>query len=1029
MSTSTFEARKRRSSLVATSCDSTTSSRSSSSSVLKSPAEDPHSPCPSQKLHDYGEDQDLVALSEPLRYSSPPRAKRIPWPLTLHNETLVDNYHWIHEIKQDPEVEDYIKAESEYTASWLRQSGVDVLQEQLDGEMEQIKESIARLPLITEEGVEESMARRRREDRLEGTTFWDLDRWRYWLDDSVGSYGVYKRRFLPRSSSYFGTDEILDQDIIESSSATSSQHILSRPAAKLNSENARLRKGRGCSAESVSLSTVQTVLDVNQLVEKHSHKGQFTMGSVEIQPKSTFWAGVTATSSREDAQMKPKNKGTHVAYTYDVTGDERYSIQILRLPPGKPHDDSRNAGITLDHSPFRGAVVKDAGPATRWAKLGTSLFLYFTRLDPKGLSREVWRVKVADASGEDEEQHEPELVLREDDERLTLSVSKTGDGRYLLIESSGQATSHTYFYSVDSPEQGWNLVRPAEENVKYTVEHHSDFFYLHTNHGDASNFKVLRVPVSSLVPGNSSSDMVSSRAHKGLLDSMDDEVVIDHHPSEYIQRFNVFVRHFVAWIWRDGLQEIRIYSAPRAGDANTTLPLTEAYRIRPYREDVKIATVMPSNLRDINGRLIMNYFSTKLWYSNSSFVHPWAIYEVDMDSLTLPVESRQGESDSNDDDKRSKDATSLVCQDPFPLDVVYGRLPHRQSSAGPTHVDLPMSGIETIKDHRTKQEKAIAKFKEERIMVPSRQSGVYIPVSLVYYAYPDGPQFPRRAAFVKAYGAYGTMTMPNYEPDMILPLLHRGLIFILINPRGDGNLGPEWYANGKAEHKLNTFYDVEDVLVYLHDSGIVAKEGVVMEGRSAGGLVSGWIANRWGEKAEPSQLLPYSRIPHSKNIVRKMVRAVLTQVPFMDVISGMANPDIPWVEYEWAEWGSPLQSKEVFEVMKAYSPYDNIRNQRYPAMMLSGGLVDSRVSFAEPLKFVAKLRGIDGKTNDCQLVHDEVDEDGNRGTSRKVCTGKKDTPLILQMEDGGHFSGKKSLWMAFGLYHLDAADVVSSKGN
>jgi len=122
--------------------------------------------------------------------------------------------------------------------------------------------------------------------------------------------------------------------------------------------------------------------------------------------------------------------------------------------------------------------------------------------------------------------------------------------------------------------------------------------------------------------------------------------------------------------------------------------------------------------------------------------------------------------------------------------------------------------------------------------------------------------------------------------------------------------------------------------------------------------------------------------------------------------------------------------------MKAYSPYDRIRNHPYPAMMVMGGLSDGRVSYAEPLKYVAKLRSIDGKTNDCQPFEElegEVEgqvlmssrEKSKDKDKEKMCAGKKDTPLLLQMEDGGHFSGKSSLWMAFALHHLKAEKAVT----
>jgi len=411
---------------------------------------------------DSEQDLDPLAVSKPPRKPPklPPPAKRIPHPLTLYNETLVDHYRWMHQIDQDPDVQAYINAESEYTASWIRQSGIAALQGQLESEMAQIRDTIARLPLITEG---QYTTNGRSEERLEGTKFWDLDRWRYWLDESVGPFGVYKRRFLPRSSYQLPSEKV-----------AGSQLVLSPSTTRKTVEDTHANTGQGCSAEPVVFSTVQVVLDVNQLAEKRSRKGdgnQFTMGSVEIQPKSTFLAHADAQSIRK----KPKNKGTYVAYTYDVSGDERFFLQILLLPreeklqrepvntnmnsdcdlPCKPSNNGHPEGHL---KPLKGTVVRDAGPDTRWAKLGSSLYLYFTRLDRKGLSREVWRIKVDDLSndgdgdGDEERRSEPELVMQEDDERNVLSISTTSDGRFLLIEVPNQRAccAHTIWQLLPS---------------------------------------------------------------------------------------------------------------------------------------------------------------------------------------------------------------------------------------------------------------------------------------------------------------------------------------------------------------------------------------------------------------------------------------------------------------------------------------------------------------------------------------------------------------------------------------------------
>ncbi|KAF9959382.1 hypothetical protein BGZ72_009747 [Mortierella alpina] len=1008
----------------------------------------------------------------------PPQAKRIPRPLTLYNETLIDNYRWMHDIDRDPDVQKYIEKESEYMTAWVQQSGVETIQKQLENEMQQIRSAMYRQARPSNPHSEHDISTNRPRskptvERLEDTQFWDVDRWRYWLDTSVGDFGVYKRRPILRDHYPYTLEE--GRRSYTSSITTgptvgdnpSMQNLLQSVFSPPAPSTADTVYSGGCSSEN-SPTPVQIVLDINRLAMKHRRKdaaGEFSFGSIEVQPKSTSVKldvdSLHVDKARRLTEYSTTNEGSghgdptgedlFLAYSYDVSGNERYRIHILPLTslassipedqdplPSQPDSNTSEDSTAMIEDGLiniNGVAIKDAGTDMRWVKLSGSLYLYFTRLDPKGLAREVWRIKVngledegsqsrAGKNGAPRQKYEPEMVMQEKDERNVL---------------------------------GWNLVRQAEEDVIYNVEHHSGYFYIRTNHGGAVNFKVIRIPVEYssqdqhvLAPRTASHGSCTSSFLKE--DTSEDDVVIAYNSEEYIERIEVFVEHIVAWVWRAGLQEARIFAAPRPGDVGIELPLKELQRLRPYDKEFKIATVMPGNIRHEEQRLMRDFYSTKLLYSNCSFVHPWALYEFDMHSLT-PLSLRASDDnddddDDDDDERRLRNATRLVCRDPFPVGIRYGHTKEQHSTTHDLYQDFELSLDDTrLEDSAEEEEAEMAKIKEMRIMIPSTHgstknlslanysvdddaSTVMIPVSLVYYSLPDNPQFPRKAAFVVAYGAYGTLTAPKFDPLVILPLLHRGFIYVLVHPRGDGVMGREWYADGKQEHKINTFYDVEDVLLHLRDSGMVEKEAVVIEGRSAGGLVSGWMANRWGEieAPPPGSTIDENGKTKKKNIVGEMVKAVLAQVPFVDVIAGMSDPSIPWVEYEWAEWGSPLESREVFEVMKRYSPYDRIRNQPYPAMMIMGGLSDGRVSYAEPLKFVAKLRGIDGKTNDCEPSDKDTKEEQNDGAltkDKKMCAGRRETPLLLKMEEGGHFSGNSSLWMAFAIHQLGAEKVVT----
>ncbi|KAF9338285.1 hypothetical protein BG006_006627 [Podila minutissima] len=1020
----------------------------------------------------------------------PKPAKRIPRPITLHNETLIDNYRWMHQIDKDPDVRAYIDAEEKYTKAWIHYSGIERLQKQLEKEMHQIKKAMVSKSFLDdldddndiESGHEGSTENPKKppKQRLEGTQFWDIDRWRYWLDSTEGDYGIYKRRPIPHN----GYLRAMEQKRAEYMPSPTFDYGLSSLHAHTSDEyiggcSNGAQTAQGLYASDVPIS-VQVVLDVNHIVKEqkqHGGQGEFSFGSMEIQPRYTFLR--RSIPSEEDGAVEGPKEPEYmfVAYTFDTSGDERYKVRITSIVDAPPdHGNIPNVDgsaytmkeCLITGSGSLGSALDNAGPETRWLKIGRSLYLYFTKLDSKGLPREVWRVLVESfdpnqdqergfCCGEDE--LKPELVMREEDEKNVLALSQTNDHRYMLIESSGQTTSRTYFWTIGSPEKGWNLIRQSENNVVYKVEHHSGYFYLRTNHGDSVNFKVIRIPVALYDNSTSLATPLVSRNRQDhtsniaelplrgcFLNCMDDQTVIEHDPNEFLERFESFVEHFVAWVWRAGLQEIRIFHAPHPGDNDPEKwPLTELERLRPYDRNYNVATVMPGNIRDEEERLMRDFYNTRLRYSNCSFVHPWALYEYDMHSLTPMVLSRMDEDDRED---KIRKATRLVCRDTFPMGVHYGKSKSSLASSPELMSSInDLSDINALlekdKDPWKEQDKEIAKFKEMRLMVPSTHSTmndtntgeqvpILIPVSLVYYNFSDG-NFPR-AAFVKAYGAYGTMTSAMFEPEVDLPLLRRGLIIVQVHPRGDGVLGTQWYKDGKSVNKTNTFYDVEDVLLYLRDSGMVQPAGVVIEGRSAGGLISGWIANRWGENPIPKETMGNQHDRGQGNIVREMVKVVLAQVPFMDVIGDMTDKDVAWVEYEWAEWGNPLESVEVFEVMKQYSPYDRIRNQPYPAMMIMGGLSDSRVSYAEPLKFVAKLRSVDGKTNDCRPREGKEGGEGgpleeedleDKREKEEMCAGKKDTALLLKMEDGGHFSGNSSLWMAFALHHLETTIVVT----
>lgn len=224
-----------------------------------------------------------------------------------------------------------------------------------------------------------------------------------------------------------------------------------------------------------------------------------------------------------------------------------------------------------------------------------------------------------------------------------------------------------------------------------------------------------------------------------------------------------------------------------------------------------------------------------------------------------------------------------------------------------------------------------SKYTTERVWATARD-GTKIPVSLVYR---KGFKRDGTAAMLQyAYGSYGSSTDPGFSLTNV-SLLDRGMVYAIAHIRGGQEMGRKWYDDGKLFHKKNTFTDFIDVTDDLVAKGYAAKGRVAAYGGSAGGLLMGAISN----------MAPDS------------YRVILSQVPFVDVVTTMLDPSIPLTTNEYDEWGNP-EKKDYYDYMLTYSPYDNLSKQAYPAMFVGTGLWDSQVQYWEPAKYVARLRDL-----------------------------------------------------------------------
>ena len=209
--------------------------------------------------------------------------------------------------------------------------------------------------------------------------------------------------------------------------------------------------------------------------------------------------------------------------------------------------------------------------------------------------------------------------------------------------------------------------------------------------------------------------------------------------------------------------------------------------------------------------------------------------------------------------------------------------------------------------------------------------GTRVPISIVV---PKGaPRDGSTPFLLYGYGAYEASIDPYFTISR-LSLLDRGMGFAIAHVRGGGELGRRWYDEGKMLHKRNTFTDFVACARHLADTGWTAAERLVAEGGSAGGLLMGAVAN----------------------LAPEAFAGIVADVPFVDALTTILDPDLPLTVNEWEEWGNPLEDPEVYAYMKSYTPYENVEAKRYPPILAETSLNDTRVLYVEPAKWVARLR-------------------------------------------------------------------------
>ena len=230
-----------------------------------------------------------------------------------------------------------------------------------------------------------------------------------------------------------------------------------------------------------------------------------------------------------------------------------------------------------------------------------------------------------------------------------------------------------------------------------------------------------------------------------------------------------------------------------------------------------------------------------------------------------------------------------------------------------------------------------ADYVTRRLYAPTAD-GETVPVSLLYHR--DAPLDGSAPLLLYGYGSYG-ISIPAGFSTSRLSLVDRGFIYAIAHIRGGKDKGYAWYTNGKLHAKRNTFTDFIAAGEYLAAEGYTRRGHIVGHGGSAGGMLMGAVAN----------------------MAPDLFLGIIANVPFVDVLNTILDDTLPLTPPEWAEWGNPITSRDDFELIRSYSPYDNVDAKAYPHILALGGLTDPRVTYWEPAKWVARLRELNTSDN------------------------------------------------------------------
>lgn len=551
-------------------------------------------------------------------------------------------------------------------------------------------------------------------------------------------------------------------------------------------------------------STEQVILNVNNLAEGHNY---YSVGSMSISPDNKL-----------------------LAYGEDTVSRRIYTIRFLNLETGELLYDK------IENTTGGGAWAND-----------NKTFFYTTKNKISLLADKIWRHKLGNKSQLDF------MVYQEKDPSFYMGVYKSKSKKYIIIGEGSTLSSDYHILDADNPEGNFEQFTPRIADMKYSLNHFEDKFYVKTN-WDAINYRLMETPDNSTNRDNW-------------------KEIIPHREDVLIENIEIFQNYLVIGERFDALPHMRIINH-KNGD--------EYYL--DFGEPAYVAYTSTN----------VEFNTKQLRFVYSSMTTPTSTFDYNMETKEKVLKKQ--------------------------TEVVGGHNPDE--------------------------------YVTERVYAKARD-GKEVPISLVYKKgfKKDG----KSPVVLYGYGSYGNTIDPWFSSTR-LSLLDRGFCWAIAHVRGGESKGRQWYEDGKMLNKINTFNDFIDCSKFLVDENYATTDHLYAMGGSAGGLLMGAIVN----------------------MAPEMYNGIIAAVPFVDVVSTMLDETIPLTTNEFDEWGNP-KNRESYDYMLTYSPYDQVKKQAYPNMLITTGLFDSQVQYWEPAKWLAKLR--DYKTDDNILIMNTNMEAGHGGAS------------------------------------------------